>query len=389
MGALLALAASPAAAEPPLALLQNGQGLAGISRQSNDVAVSPDGRHVYAATNDWAITFRREADGRLAFVAETTLLPWFGRRVAVTPDGAHVLVLVDTAGAAAVVVYARDTTTGALTFVEIEAEQLGGSASSLAVTGDGERVYVASPDQGAIVAYARNPASGLLAFAQRVGEGDPGVAGLLTPGHLAVSPDDRHLYATSFVEQGEEFAPAIARLRREDDGSLSFVGADETGLQDPSAEAGPADLLVAPDGGELLVLDGGIPNGPGAAARRFARDPEHGTLAYVGSEPLTEPGVFEGELDWFALRPDGRRLFAGGYNFGDAICGAPVCVPVVTWTRDGAGALAPLGRVESSGGIGAHGVVSPDGRYVYATPAQGVRVLVPEARGASAALAAL
>lgn len=377
--ALLAIAA-PAAAEPEpqLALLQDGQ--PGISAVSTDVAVSPDGRHVYASGASFLLALRREADGRLAFVEEYVLSAP-GTRVTVPSDGLGVLALVQAAGAAAVVSYRRNGADGKLTWVENEAENLTSSTYALATSRDGARVYVTSPSQDGVVVYARDAATGLLGFAQRVREDDAGVSGLVDPNHLAVSPDDRHLYVAAFLQDGQEFRETIALLRRETDDSLTFVEALEVG--ELAATVGLSGLLVTPDGAELLALDGANLGNGVAAVLRFARDPGDGRLSFVGEEPIAAPGFFAGYVSWFALRPDGARIFFGGVSSAE-----PVGTPAMAWSRGDAGALAPLARVET-GVISESGVTSPDGRFLYTSTALGARVLVPEPQAAGAALAVL
>lgn len=391
-GALLLVAAAagaPAAElallQSELALLQDGQGLAGVSRRSNDVAVSPDGRHVYASTPAWAIALRRLPDGRLARLEGEDVgeypLNTPGVRVATTADGGGVLVLVSSASAAAVVSYLRDADTGRLTFVENENANLMASAFALAPSRDGTRVYVTSPGQDGVVVYGRDPATGALVFVQRVRQQDAGVDGLRDPNEIVVSPDDQHVYVSAFRQDGTAFRETVAVLRREGDGTLAFVEAVETG---PVAGApGLADLRVTPDGAELLVLDGGKPGFESAAVLRFARDPEDGRLAAPVRAPLDAPGLFSGTAAWLGLRPDGTRIYLGGLSLAPTTAGV-----VLACARDETGALAPLDAVDV-GVISGRGAVSPDGRAVYTSAAQGVRVLVPEPRGAAAALGAL
>jgi 6-phosphogluconolactonase (cycloisomerase 2 family) len=382
LACLLLAAARPVAAEPEaaLVLLQDGQGLAGLSRISKDVTASPDGRHVYATSDAYLIALRRQRDGRLAFVDEYPLFEGPGTRVVVAPDGRHVLVAAVTASEAALVVYERDVESGALAWIETESADLGGSAAALAIARDGTRVYVATPKQDALVAYARDAESGLLTFAQRIHEGDPGVSGLIAPHDVVVSPDDRHVYATGFVEGQSAFVATVALLRRAEDGSLAFVEAGTAGLEDLGV-GGPLALLVAPDGGELLALDGGQVGGADATVRRFARAAADGRLSFSEGEPLAS-ALFAGTASWFALRPDGRRLFVGGFSL------APVGAPALAYDRDEAGALTPVARVEPGGGYNGRGATSPDGHFVYTSQASGVRVLAPEAGGGAAAAVA-
>lgn len=386
LGAALALA-TPAVAEPELqlAVLQDDQGLSDVT---SDVAVSPDGRHVYASGDifrtspGFLVVLRRLPDGKLAVTEEHPLGPGV-TRVVVPSDGQGVLALASAAGAAAIISFQRNAADGKLTWVEDEGTQLGGSVEALAVSRDGRRVYVTSPGQNTLLVYARDVEAGTLAFAQKIGNSDPGVTGLTIPTLLAVSPDDRHVYVSGLRQDGEEYRDTIVLLRREPDDSLTFVEALDL---DVFASDLAVDMHLTPDGTELLVLDGGkLPSG-GAALRRYARDPADGRLSFVASQSIEDPVFFVGSVEWFAVRPDGRRIFFSGIAMVP-----PIVAPVMAWSRDEAGLLAPIVKV--SAGISAHGVVSPDGRYVYTSNARAVRVLVPEpgagAAGAAAVLATL
>lgn len=382
--ALAALApAAPVAAEPELqlAVLQNDQGLSDVT---SDVAVSPDGRHVYASGDifttspGFLVALQRLPDGKLAVTEEYPLGPAV-TRVVVPSDGQGVLALASAGGLAAVMSFQRNEADGKLTWVEDETAQLGNSVEALAASGDGRRVYVTSPGQNALLVYARDLEAGTLTFAQKIRNTDPGVTGLVIPTLLAVSPDDRHVYVSGLRQDGVEYHDTIVLLRRELDDSLAFVEALDV---DAFVSDLAVDMHLTPDGAELLVLDGGkLPDG-GAALRRYARNPADGRLSFLASQPIEDPAFFVGSLDWFAVRPDGRRVFFSGISMIPPIAG-----PVMVWSRDEAGLLAPIAKVGA--GISAHGVTSPDGRYVYTSNARAVRVLVPEPGAAPAAAAAL
>src|SRR2546422_5054926 len=136
---LLQAAAGPTASSYLrfLEVQRNGrQGVTGLNGATG-VAVSPDGKHVYAAgeLDDALAVFERDsASGALTFVEEQkdAVDGYSGgdagvgplRRlngahgVAVSPDGAHVYVSSKTGDA--LTVYSRDVATGELTFVQTE-----------------------------------------------------------------------------------------------------------------------------------------------------------------------------------------------------------------------------------------------------------------------------
>ncbi|HEY8493673.1 MAG TPA: hypothetical protein VIN04_07235 [Myxococcota bacterium] len=384
-GALLgALAlAAVAAAEPRL--VQDGQGLEGLQRKTSSVAVSPDGAHVYALSDVYLLALRREADGTLEPIEEYPLLDGEGRRIVVPPDGLGVLALIHAnVGQSVVRSYRRNPVDGKLTKQEDESENLGSSPFALATSHDGTLVYVSSYGNDGVVAYARDAATGALQFADRVRNQDEGVSGLVDPTWLAVSPDDRHVYTVGLEGEDE----TIVVLEREEDDTLSFVEALR--IDDSFATQRPLDALaVTPDGEELLALHGApaVAN-PHPAVLRYARSAADGRLTFVGAESLSRPGFagVRGLVWWFALAPDGRRLFLDWISTVEPIGNA-----MTEWKREEDGALTPVANVPVASTQGLAGVVSPDGAWLYTVPAQGVRVFsVPEPAGAAAAaLAAL
>jgi len=78
--------------------------------------------------------------------------------VAVSPDGGHVYVTGNLDNAVAV--FARDATTGALTFAEVQRNGIGGvdgldRANSVAVSPDGRHLYVTGGDSDAVAVFQR------------------------------------------------------------------------------------------------------------------------------------------------------------------------------------------------------------------------------------------
>src|SRR5262249_48387703 len=140
-------------------------GLAGVA----GLAVSPDGRNLYAASfrDNGIATFARDAVlGTLQFV-EVRKGVQGGVSVTVSADGARVYA-VGLIGKE-VVAFARDPETGALT--EIDAERDGAVgvdglqfARSVALSPDGTLLYVAGQGDNALAVFARDPATGMLSF---------------------------------------------------------------------------------------------------------------------------------------------------------------------------------------------------------------------------------
>jgi len=135
---------------------------------ATSVAVSPDGNHVYVASyynHAVAVLSVDEETGKLTFV-EMQQDDRDGvdglsgaSSVAISPDGNHVYVAgkIDDA----VVVFSRNSVTGALTFVEMQQDNAGGvfdldGATSVVLSSGGEHVYVASEYDNAVLIFSRN-----------------------------------------------------------------------------------------------------------------------------------------------------------------------------------------------------------------------------------------
>ena len=137
----------------------SGNTVDGLNEVSR-LIVSPDGRHVYSTTNvepldfDWVAVFARDSDtGRLTFVEShpgppdpfpavfcSGVISDCG--VAVHPDGS----VVYAANTNGVGVFARDSATGKLTFSELECGYFGlgvASTDKVVVSADGKHLYTA------------------------------------------------------------------------------------------------------------------------------------------------------------------------------------------------------------------------------------------------------
>ncbi|MEO8195215.1 MAG: beta-propeller fold lactonase family protein [Thermoanaerobaculia bacterium] len=208
--------------QPPLTI----DGLAGASA----VAVSPDGAHVYVVgeTDDAVAVFSRDATtGLLTFVeAKKDGLSGVdglngARALALSDDGRHLYV----AGALdnAVAVFSRNATTGALTFVEAQVDGAGGAdglagAAGVALSPDGEHVYVAGEGDSAVAVLARNPLTGALTPLPASFDGVAGIDGLGGVRAVVVSPDGEQVYGAG---AGED---ALALMRRGDGSRCTPTG---------------------------------------------------------------------------------------------------------------------------------------------------------------------
>ncbi|MDX1746867.1 MAG: hypothetical protein R3324_13090, partial [Halobacteriales archaeon] len=104
----------------------------------------------------------------------------------------------------AVVIFQRDATEGTLTFDRVvrQGDDRGDGVlvdgllgvTSLVITGDGTRAYVAGEDSDAIAVFDRDTGDGSLFFSSLVRDGEAGVAGLAGPRAVTTAGDGTHVY---------------------------------------------------------------------------------------------------------------------------------------------------------------------------------------------------
>jgi 6-phosphogluconolactonase (cycloisomerase 2 family) len=394
--------------------LGGADGLAGAA----SVAVSPDGAHVYVAARGEdaiAVFSRNGGTGALTFVeAERDGVAGVdgldgATSVVVSPDGAHVYATGFEDDAVAV--FARDGGTGALTFVEVQRDGVGGvnglfGANAVALSGDGAHVYVAARYEG-IEVFSRNAGTGALTFVQ-----SPPGGGTYGYGHLtsiAVSPDGAHVYSASTFENGAGEHVVEVFSRDAGTGFLTFVEEHEHGVGGVDGLSGASSVVVSADGAQVYVaaaLDDAVaafdrngvsgaltfieseeinrargltvtPDGAHAYAVAndfddqrtltiFARDPGTGLLTFLTGQP--NPAGSQGDNFALAVSPDGLNVYSVA-SFGSQ---PPSAGSITAFSRNvGTGALTFLeAEVDGAGGVdGLDGAValaiSADGAHVY------------------------
>ena len=228
---------------------------------ANSVAVSPDGKHVYATggqSNTLVGFSRNQNTGVLSDVKKYSNITDTNNDgglgganfVAVSPDGKHVY----TAGEVdnAVVVFSRNQNNGELNFVEnyfnvTDTNAAGGlgDVNSVVVSPDGEHVYTSAKTRSAIVVFSRNQTNGKLSFEEnyfnvRDTDSDGGIGGASC---VTVSPDGQSVYATGFDDD------SLAVFSRDPNtGELSFVEAQFDNSDGVNGLDGANFVAVSPDG---------------------------------------------------------------------------------------------------------------------------------------------
>ena len=374
--------------------------------QDQSIVLSPDGKSAYvtALSDNAIVRFTRNtttgvltAAGCIADVGSnpagcgTTAKGLLGAAdVAVSPDGKSVYVA---ANGTAIVRFARDTTSGALTFQGCTADVgnnfdgcgattkgLNG-ARAVAVSADGKSVYVASSHDNALVTFSRNTTTGGLTAQGCIAAtaNNPDGCGATTKGlgfayDLTLSSDDKSAYVVSFSDS------ALVRFTRNTTtgaltpaGCIGAVGHNPAGCGTTTKGLhGASGLTVSHDGATLYatsLLD--------SAVVRFTRNTTSGALTAVGCRAdsgqnpagcgVTAQGLVEAGT--VTVSGDGKNVFVG------------TAFDLVTFSRNTtSGALTPTGCISDTGGNpqacgettpGLRGageiVVSNSGKWVYVT----------------------
>lgn len=292
---------------------------------AESVAVSPDGEHVYVAgfADSGLAVFSRDNDelsptfGLLDFVEvhlDDSVLTGDvagllgASAVVLSPDGAHVYV----AGTFddSIVVFSRDSGTGALTVVGTVVDGLSDvdgldGVQSLAVSADGAHLYAASAIDRSVAAFTRNPVTGALTFVAFYQDDQGGVDGLDGASSVAVAPDGNHVYATGAIEN------ALVIFSRDDaTGALTYLETLRDGIDGSDGLEGATGVAVSFDN-RFLYVCGYFED----SLTVYDRDPLSGALAFREIQ-RDEFGANEGlaRANALAVSPDDQHLYVAGEN---------------------------------------------------------------------------
>lgn len=280
--------------------------------------------------------------------------------VAISPTGGHAYAVGQEDDA--LVVFTRDATAEALSFVEVLSDQVGGvfglaGASAVAVSPDSRHVYATADASDALTVFARDPSADDLAFVEAHLQGVGGVFGLDGASSVAATVDGRHVYVT-----GAESDSLAVFARDASLDSLAFVDAVVDGVGGVDGLAGASAVTEDPISGSLFVA-GAVDD----SVAVFVRDPAGDELIHLVT--FTDGvGRVDG-LDGAAavlVIPGGSNLYVAGRD-EDAIAvfhaprGVLKFLQVVRNGRHGVtGLIAPAALA-----------LSEDGRFLYAATAGG------------------
>lgn len=248
------------------------------------VAISPDGKHVYTAssTDDAVAVFSKSGVGTLSYV-ESHLDDGQGgsidglqdaKRLAVSPDGNHLYV--PSSSDDAIVVFSRNSTTGALTYVETIRDGVGGvdgldGAHEVLISPDNQHLYAVGYVDDAVVVFSRNTSTGTLTHIETHLDGISGIDGLNNARGLAISPDGKHLYVASATDD------AIAVFSRNSTtGALTYVERQQDGIGGADGLNGAYGICVSSDGNQVYVA-----SYVDDAVAVFSRNSTTGALSYL------------------------------------------------------------------------------------------------------------
>ena len=271
----------------------------GLFSQIRQLAMSPDGRFVFAAASgDNAImTFQRNATTgalTLAGLMEETNPGDMGitavHGLAVSPDGKYLYAAGSNSDS--VGVFSIDDTLGTLTFIEAEVQGANDQDDSggpvtfmdrpvrLAVSADGNHVYVAADFSSSVAVFNRDQKTGELSFMESLKSGVNGVSSIGGAAGVNVSLDGAHVYVIGRADD------AVVKFNRGVDGSLTFDSAltqantDFIGLDAPNA------VISSPADDRLYVV--GFDD---SSMVTFSRDTTQGNLEFADFEQDGVNGV--------------------------------------------------------------------------------------------------
>ena len=196
-----------------------------------DLAMSKDGRSLYLSGSDALVVFQRDTSTGALNKVETQYDNIKGvdglagsAGLVLTPDGKYLFV----AGTVddAVAVFSRNTSTGALSFVEALRNDLNkgitglAGAISLALSPDGVNLYVAGARDNALAIFKRNIISGSVSYletwAQNGINGQRKVLELSGISSVVVSPNGSRVYTSSSKEDAIVVFKTLPQSRKLD-----------------------------------------------------------------------------------------------------------------------------------------------------------------------------
>jgi len=180
-------------------------------------------------------------------------------------------------------------------------------ASSIAVSPDGDYIYVTSSSSNAINVFNRSSSSpsGELTFVEVVKTGINGVQGLTAAQSVTVSPDGNHVYAVGTYDDA-----LVTFTRSHVNGTLTFVEMHKDGLSGVDGLDAPYMVKVSPDGNHVYVSAT-----DDNAISVFDRNATTGELTFNSKVTNSNLSVALG----FDISPDGNNIYATSHTQGKVV----------------------------------------------------------------------
>lgn len=278
-----------------------------------------------------------------------------------------------------------------LTYVENEREGVAGvtglgRAYAVAVSPGGDHVYAAGRDDNSLALFRRNTTSGALDFVEAYRNGVDGIEGLLRVEGVIVSGDGLNVYAAGSGDN------AVATFARETDplsydyGRLTLIEVERDGVPDVgnptvtvSGLGGASSFALSSDDLHLYVA-GSSANAVAVFARNTTPgSAQFGALRFIDAEANGDPTglpfrpniIGLGAVSSLAVSPDGAHLYATGFSESAVVMFERIADPI----NPAFGSLRFVDLVQNgSGGVneldGAVDVdISSDGAHVYVAAA--------------------
>ena len=278
------------------------------------LAVSPDGKHLFATGKDdhavsWYILDSMNGTPSFGGMLKDNQGGVDGlynaRTLSISPDGKHVYVAA--AADDAISRFERNATSGALSYLGLSKQGVGGvdgldSVIGLAMSSSGDYVYSVSAADDAVAWFARNASDGSLSYQGRLKDGVDGVDGLNEARHVSLSPDGHHLYATAISDDAVSWFGVNPST-----GALAYGGQVKNGSTGTFLNA-PISVLIPPDGKHAYITAS-----KSHSLSWYERNASTGALTYSGS--LRDGiGQVDGLGDAFglALSSNGQHVYATG-----------------------------------------------------------------------------
>ncbi len=237
------------------------------------------------------------------------------------------------------------------------------SPYDLKVSPDGRHVYVVSQMDDAVTYFARDLETGTLSFAGDLDSSDFGSNVLDGARTIAISPDGAFVYIGSmFAGTSPSVGGSLSAFRRDlNTGALTFIGAlydTDVGID---GLQGVRTVAMSPDGKNLYVsaFDG---NGKISV---FSRNATTGMLGFLGVYEEGDQGVAELTDPYYLIvSPDGKHVYVALWKNEMIVFERDVGTGLLTYRSRWPYLIAEHMGNNAAGGIRSI-ATSPGGKFVY------------------------